>query len=139
MRKGSDKEHNQIFSQIVLPFLLFLILVSLGGLYLFGGLPGSSPDVRSWADISVAVIFLPLLFIGPIILVFLVLTILLFRNLQLKVEKLFSKVSPAAKKVFRGATSLIEALIKPVIAIQSGFALLKNLFNPKRSFYGRKK
>ncbi len=121
-----ENHPNQIFSQIILPFLLFFALVVCGGYFLFSRLVSGSADFRMWSDISVVIIFLPLIFIGPILLVIFMAKIALVSAIQEKVQGFFGKVSPVILKITRSGTHVAQFLAKPFVAINTGLSFLKS-------------
>ena len=121
-----ENHKNQIFSQIILPFLLFLALVVVGGYLLFSRVVSGSADLRMSSDISTMIVFLPFIIISPIFLVMIMMIIALVLAFQEKINGLFRKINPIILKISTGAANLAHFVSRPVIAAKTGFSWFTN-------------
>ena len=121
-----ENHPNQIFGQIILPFLLFLALVAIGGYLLFSRVASGGADLRMSSDISTMIVFLPLILISPIFLVMIMMVIALISAFQEKIKGLFGKINPVILKISTGAANLAHFISRPVIAAKTGFSWFTN-------------
>ena len=123
-KNSRERPSNQIFSQIILPFSLFFILVVIGGALLFSGIKSGATDLQLWRDISVLMVLLPLILLGPILMVVVLLNIILLQSAHHRVIGLFDRYKPLILKFARRANSLAQFVVKPIISIKSALALV---------------
>jgi len=116
------KQQNQIFSQILLPFIIALFSTGVAGYFLFSNLVSDTADFRIWSDISVMVIFLPFIVIGPLLIMLMIAHIVLVAMLRQKVVELGKKLKPLFNKVSGVAADLAGLSTKSLIALKSGFS-----------------
>jgi hypothetical protein len=116
------KRPNQIFSQVFLPFLLAFSVVAFAGFFLFSNLISESTDFRIWSDISVMIIFLPLILLSlPIFMLIMIKSVLVVK-IQQKVLALGKKINPGITHILRAIAHLANLSAKPLIALKSGFS-----------------
>jgi hypothetical protein len=116
---------NQVFSQVILPFLFFLILVVSAGFLLFSRISSGAFDMRVWADISVILIFLPLLMFFVIILLVIFLSIALITGIQKKVVSLFMRLNLLSSTIKDSVAKTSHSFIQPLIFIITRLPNLK--------------
>lgn len=114
------RHSNQIFSQVFLPFMLAFAMVALAGYFLFSGLVSGSADLRMSSDISVMIVFLPLILLGPAIMAIILLHIVLAAKVQQKIVELGKKIKPVFFHITKAAANLANLSTKPLIALKSG-------------------
>jgi hypothetical protein len=119
------KRPNQIFSQIFLPLLLAFSVVAVTGYFLFTNLMLESADFRMWSDISVMIIFLPLIFLSLPFFMLIMLQSVLVVKIQQKVLVLGNKISPGFTHIVKAMANLANLSAKPLIALKSGFSFFK--------------
>lgn len=115
---------NQVFSQVFLPFLLFSVMVVFAGYFLFSSLVSGNTEFRMWSDISLIVIFLPLVLLALPLLMVILAHILLVARIQQKVLAFGKKVNPVFNQITKAVANLANLSTKPLIALKSGFSFL---------------
>jgi len=120
-------QQNQAFSQVILPFLFFLILVIIAGILLFSRISSGTSDIRAWADISVVLIVLPLLLAFIVFLVVIIISITLTIGLQKRIVLLIKKIDTLSFTFKSGITKAAQSLVKPLILINSRLSILKRI------------
>jgi hypothetical protein len=113
---------NQIFSQVFLPLLFAVAVVALSAYILFSNLVSGTIDVRMWSDISVMVIFLPLILFGLSVLMIILAHIVLVAKIQRKVLDIGKKMRPVFIQIARAVANFAILSTKPLIALKSGFS-----------------
>jgi hypothetical protein len=113
---------NQIFSQVFLPLLLAVAVVALSAYYLFSNLVSGTIDFRMWSDISVMVIFLPLILFGLPVLMIIFAHIVLVAKIQRKVLEIGKKMRPVFIQIVKAVANFAIRSTKPLIALKSGFS-----------------
>jgi hypothetical protein len=113
---------NQIFSQVFLPLLLAVAVVALSAYYLFSNLVSGTIDFRMWSDISVMVIFLPLILFGFPVLMIIFAHIVLVAKIQRKVLEIGKKMRPVFIQIVKAVANFAIRSTKPLIALKSGFS-----------------
>jgi len=115
----SGNYRSQVVWQIYVPLLIFSGLIFLGGYYLFSNLSAAVMEYGIWLDISVLVIFSPLLLIGLILFILLLIKIILLAKIQGLIKVFFLKVSPLVRRILEMILKVIQLTSKPFIAIES--------------------
>jgi asparagine N-glycosylation enzyme membrane subunit Stt3 len=119
-------QSNQIFSQILVPFVIAFIATAVAGYFLFSSLVSGTSEIRMWSDISVMIIFLPLIFFGLPLLLIIIAHIVLTVKIQQKVGDIGKKIRPVFIKSVVTASDLANLLSKPLIALKSGIPFFMN-------------
>lgn len=120
-----EKSQNQVFFQVVLPFLLVFLLVVFAGILLFSRISSGTTDIRVWADIAVVLIILPLLLCCLLFLVAMIIFIALAIEIQKKTAALLKRMNSIALNINGGIAKTAQSLIKPLIHIISRSSILK--------------
>lgn len=120
-----ENHSNQIFSQILLPFLLAFAVVAYAGYFLFSTLISGSIDFRIWSDISVMLIFLPLILLALPWIMLLIVHIFLVVKIQQIVLDMGEKTNPVFTRILRTIADLGSFPTKPLIALMSGFPFFR--------------
>jgi hypothetical protein len=120
-----DNNPNQVFSQIALPFTMVIILVAVGGYLLFSNLAAGTADYRMSSDISVIIIFLPLILSMPLLLIVIILLMALVTAVQDQIKGIFKKISPMLINLLEGTTNITQLFTRPLIAIRTGLSIFE--------------
>lgn len=116
---------NHIFIQVTLPFLLAFTVVAYAGYFLFSTLVSGTTDFRMWSDISVMLIFLPLILLAlPWILILMVHIILVVKVQQIVLD-MGEKINPVFTRILRAIADLGNLPTKPLIALISRFPFFR--------------
>ena len=115
---------NQIFSQVFLPFLIAFASVAFSGYFLFSSLVSGTTDFRMWSDISVMVIFLPLILFGLPFLMIILAHVVLVSKIQRTVLDMGKKMRPLFIKIARAVANFAILSTKPLISLKSGLSFL---------------
>lgn len=116
---GSSTHNRQVFWQIIFPFILALLAVSLAAYWLFGNNVRGNLDIRLWADLSAILLILPVLFW---ILLFLIITLLIFVIFARLFEPLkngFLKAKQITAVISKAGISICGALQKLFVEIDT--------------------
>jgi hypothetical protein len=102
--------------------LLAVAVVALSAYYLFSNLVSGTIDFRMWSDISVMVIFLPLILFGFPVLMIIFAHIVLVAKIQRKVLEIGKKMRPVFIQIVKAVANFAIRSTKPLIALKSGFS-----------------
>jgi hypothetical protein len=115
---------NQLFSQILIPFLLMAALILAGAIFIISG---AEAQLGIWSDVSVIWLLAPTLFFALALLVILITTIYgMVKLLQIlprytgRTQEIFAMLSAGTLKIADGAS-------KPIIWIRQIGALMKSI------------
>jgi hypothetical protein len=127
---NNHQTKNQVISQIVFPMLFFILAVGVSSFFLFSNLSSGKMDYRIWSDISILIIFIPVILSFVFTLLFTTLLIFLISIFQSKLLNALQKMDSFLKTFSFWTIKLADLILQPVIRIESFFtqifSLLKN-------------
>jgi hypothetical protein len=127
---NNHQTKNQVFLQIILPMVFFILVIGATSFFLFSNLSSGKMDYRIWSDISILIIFIPLILSFVFTLLFTALLIFLISIFQSKLINALKKANSFIKTFSFWTIKLANLILQPVIRIESFFtqifSLLKN-------------
>lgn len=126
---------NQIFSQIVLPFILILTTVSLLIFWLVQKLGIGSPGFEVMANVSAVFIMIPFILTAEISLLMLILVILVFHKGKKTLPIYFSHIHDAFSKLSSLILGTSEIAIKPFLYGELTSGLFQDLRKQISKFF----
>lgn len=116
----------QVRKQIFVPLAIaLLITLTLMGLSILGAFQESS-SVHHWGNISVIFLLSPLLFMSLISLILLVLSVRALNHLLRRLPFWMKHTQQTFQKIEQQTQSVCNALVSPLIKINSHFSALKS-------------
>ncbi|MDO9085649.1 MAG: hypothetical protein Q7U53_05515 [Anaerolineaceae bacterium] len=126
-KEKSKKEH---FLQIYLPLSFFLLLVVVASVFVIQISESGIQTVSHWANISVVLIFVPLLFTVLLILAILILIIFgqakFIKWIPINVSKIYVFILKIALFIVNGSNKITNPIIKSKARIYSLKSIWKN-------------
>jgi hypothetical protein len=120
---------NQVFLQIFLPMIFFIMVVGISSFFLFANLSSGAMDYHVWSDISILIIVFPVMLSFVFTFIFIALLIFLISRFQSKLHNALLKINSIIKTFSFWTIKLANLILQSVIRMESFITQIYSLFN----------